>query len=316
MIRHDNGEWSKLFQSLLLLLASTMAMQWRVMKELWKHPCQHNDEWWKMLQCRRSDHSCPHILANKQTQQQWTQIRALVCDSETSLPTSTCQHRFAKWKFKKNIPFRFSLSTWLSSSLIFYQDQWDITNGYIVSNSIRATEASEDRSNMPFPTNMRFNTDLEIPSTAGKDKRNIRYQMVHILYNQQRYLNANTETRKDENIIILLCSRCVPPLVTVWFPPEATMLAHSLHFPVSPPASDMHLVPAFVLDQAVFVQSCWGRSYNSISLQLWHLATRPGSLSPPSHLVSQASKGFTSKNGVWGLCRKGTHKDNWEEAEK
>ena len=68
MIRHDNGEWSKLFQSLLLLLASTMAMQWRVMKELWKHPCQHNDEWWKISQCRRADHSCPHILANKQTQ--------------------------------------------------------------------------------------------------------------------------------------------------------------------------------------------------------------------------------------------------------
>ena len=39
------------------------------------------------------------------------------------------------------------------------------------------------------------------------------------------------------------------------------MLAHSLHFPASPPASDRHLVPAFVLDQAVFVQSCWGRSY-------------------------------------------------------
>ena len=227
-----------------------------------------------------------------------------------------CQHLLAKWKLKRNIPFRFSLSTWLSSSLIFYQDQWDITNGYIVSNSIRATEASEDRSNMPFPTNMRFNTDLEIPSTAGKDKRNIRYQIVHISYNQQRYLNANTETRKDENIIILPFSRCVPPLVTVWFPSEATMLAHSPHFPVSPPASDRHFVPAFVLDQAVFVQSCWGRSYNSISLQLWHLATRPGSLSPPSHLVSQASKGFTSKNGVWGLCRKGTHKDNWEEAEK
>ena len=85
--------------------------------------------------------------------------------------------------------------------------------------------------------------------------------MVHILYNQQSYLNANTETRKDENIIILPFSRCVPPLVTVWFPPEATMLAHSLHFPASPPASDRHLVPAFVLDQAVFVQSCWGRSY-------------------------------------------------------
>ena len=103
-----------------------------------------------------------------------------------------CQHLLAKWELKRNIPFRFSLSTWLSSSLIFYQDQWDIKNGYIVSNSILATEASEDISNRPFPTNIRFTTDLEIPCTAGKDKRNINIKW-YIYYIINRAISMPTQ---------------------------------------------------------------------------------------------------------------------------
>ena len=94
--------------------------------ELWKHSCQHNDEWWKMLQCRRSDHSCPHILANRPNNNGHRSQLLFV------IVKHPCQHLLAKWELKRNIPFRFSLSTWLSSSLIFYQDQWDIKNGYIV----------------------------------------------------------------------------------------------------------------------------------------------------------------------------------------